>query len=133
MAYCTLQDLITRFGRDELEQLASDGAGGIDGSRVARACEDASGEIDGYVASGGYTTPLKPVPRVIASYAADIARYRLYDHQADEAAEKRYEAAVKFLRAVADGHVLLGAKEPQSSSHEVIFEGGRQDFGGGAF
>ena len=134
MPYIDAQDLITRFGEDELLQLAPNAAGdGYEAVTVAQACEDASGEIDGYVAAAGYPVPLVPVPRIVLAYAADIARYRLYDEHAPEQIRKRYEDAVKFLRAVSDGHVMLGAKEPAATAGSAMFEPGRRAFNGGGF
>lgn len=134
MPYIDAQDLITRFGEDELTQLAPNTAGdGYDSNTVAQACEDASGEIDGYVAAAGYPVPLIPAPRIVLAYAADIARYRLYDEHAPEQIRKRYEDAVKFLRAVSHGEVMLGAKLPEATSGSVEFTPGRQVFKGGGF
>ena len=135
--YTNLAALIERYGEGELLQLAPPIAEGeeYDTARVAGACHDASGEIDGYVSGGGYPVPLDPVPRVIAAFAADIARYRLYDAHAPEQIEHRYRDAVRFLSAVASGAVRLGAAPLPSpaGAGEVQFNPGRQVFGGGGF
>lgn len=134
MPYIDAQDLITRYGEDELVQLAPNAAGdGFDAATVAQACEDASGEIDGYVAAAGYPVPLVPVPRIVLAYAADIARYRLYDDQAIEPIRKRYEDAVKFLRAVSRGEVMLGAQTHETTSGSAEFDTGRRVFNGGGY
>ncbi len=63
------------------------------------------------------------------------ARYRLYDEHATEQVTKRYEDAIKFLRAVAKGEVLLGiggdGDEPTAGSAE--FQGGSRVMPGGGF
>lgn len=135
MAYCTVDDLIQRFGENELLDLASDSTGeAIDQSVVDRAIEDAGGEIDGFVSAGGYPVPMDPVPRIVTAYCADIARYRLYDDRATEQVRKRYEDAVKFLRSVARGEVKLGTRVPaESSAGDVQFDTGRRNFNGGGF
>ncbi|MDT8428495.1 MAG: DUF1320 domain-containing protein [Pseudomonadales bacterium] len=134
MSYVTLQDLITRFGEPELLSLAPDATGeAIDAQAVQTACEDASGEIDGYVSAGGYTTPLIPVPRIIVSIAADIARYRLYDDHAIDQVTKRYDDTIRFLARVADGQVQLGVKEPSSTAGSAEFAPSRQVMPGGGF
>ena len=136
MPYCTKADLIERFGEAELLAIARDESGmAIDTAVVERACEDASGEIDGYVSAAGYPVPLSPVPRIVTSYACDIARYRLYDEQALEQVQKRYDAAVKFLRMVSRGEVRLGISTGQGSSSagSVQMNPGRQVFNGGGF
>lgn len=135
MPYCTKADLIERFGEDELQAIAHDVSGEIDTAAVDRACDDASGEIDGYVSAAGYPVPLSPVPRIVTAYACDIARYRLYDEHASEQVQKRYDDAVKFLRSVSRGEVKLGISTGPSSSSagSVHMNPGRQVFNGGGF
>lgn len=133
MAYCTLQDLLDRFGTDELAEVAPDGAGGIDADKVEGACNDAAGEVDGYAASAGYSVPLASPPRTVTVFAADIARYRLHDDHASETIANRYQEAVRFLRAVAGGQVKLGATSPSAggvSTAEVV-QPARKRFNGG--
>lgn len=133
MAYCTQQDLLTRFGEDELSAIAPAPEGdGLDGERIERACEDAAGEIDGYLSGAGYVVPLANPPRVVVGFAADIARYRLHDDHASEAVTRRYEEAVRFLRSVSQGHVRLGATLGSGEAiGEAIFEPGRRVWSGG--
>lgn len=136
MHYCTLQDLISRFGQDELLQLAADDTGqAVDQGEIDLAIADAAGEIDGRVAAGGYDVPLEPVPRIIQAYACDIARYRLYDEHATDQVTKRYEDAIRFLKSVARGEVLLGIgggnEEPTAGS--VTFQSGSRVMPGGGF
>tara|TARA_B100002019_G_C21202070_1_gene564571 strand:+ start:652 stop:1059 length:408 start_codon:yes stop_codon:yes gene_type:complete len=135
MPYCTKADLIARFGEDELQAIARDANGEIDDAAVDRACDDASGEIDGYVSAAGYPVPLSPVPRIVTAYACDIARYRLYDEHATDQVQKRYDDAVKFLRSVSRGEVKLGISTgPASrSAGSVQMNPGRQVFNGGGF
>lgn len=136
MPYCTQADLIERFGEAELLALARDETGtAIDTAVVERACDDASGEIDGYVSAAGYTVPLVNVTRIITAYACDIARYRLYDELASEQVQKRYDDAVKFLVRVSRGEVKLGIStgSAASSSGNVQMNSGRRVFSGGGF
>lgn len=139
MSYCALTDLVERFSEEELLRIAPDPADDlgetIDQAAVARACEDAAGEIDGYVSAGGYTTPLAPVPRIIAAYACDIARYRLYDDAATEQVTRRYDDAVRFLKLVASRTVSLGITPtpPAVSAGAAQFDTGRRSFSGGGY
>ncbi|BCB62816.1 hypothetical protein HaloA020_35170 [Halomonas sp. A020] len=135
MPYCTKADLIERFGEDELLSLAHDQDGTMDDAVIDRACDDASGEIDGYVSAAGYRVPLSPVPRIVTAYACDIARYRLYDEHATDQVQKRYDDAVKFLRSVSRGEVKLGISTgpASSSAGSVQMNPGRQVFNGGGF
>lgn len=136
MPYCTQADLIERFGEAELLALARDETGtAIDTAVVERACDDASGEIDGYVSAAGYTVPLATVTRIITAYACDIARYRLYDEHASEQVQKRYDDAVKFLVRVANGTVKLGISTGSAASSvgNVQMNSSRRVFSGGGF
>lgn len=109
MAYATQADLVTRFGSDELAQLTDRINGSvIDASVVARAIADAEAEIDGYLAAR-YQMPLASVPAVLGRLACDMARYYLYDDRFTEAVRKRYEDAVRLLKAMASGDVKLDA------------------------
>jgi len=135
MPYITPSDLITRFGAEELAQVADRGtprlvtaelltaaADGIDmagwasgdveavGAVLAsinQAIEDAQSAIDGYL-SGRYGTPMPTPPAVVKRLASDIARYYLHDDRATETIQKRYDAAIAFFRDVSAGKVTLG-------------------------
>ncbi|MDB1109714.1 gp436 family protein [Pseudomonas extremaustralis] len=137
MPYVTLDDLVKRFGRDEILDIAPDETGDeINVETVNRACEDAAGEIDSSLSAGGYKLPLASVPPVVTAYACDIARYRMYDDRATEQVNKRYDDAIRFLRQVANGGLKLGAPKVDdevTSAGEVSFEPGRRAFPGGVF
>lgn len=109
MPYASQQNLIDRFGEDELIQLTDrEGLGVIDSTVVDRALADADGEINGYLASK-YTLPLSSiVPQILEAYACDIARYRLQEDRASEAVIKRYDNAIRYLRDVVVGKASLG-------------------------
>lgn len=112
MAYATQADLETRFGADELAQLTDRVAGAvIDASVVARALDDASAEIDSYLASQ-YDLPLAAVPPVLVRVASDIARYYLWADRATEAVRQRYEDARIYLGKVAKGDARVGGDTP---------------------
>lgn len=113
MPYVTQQQLVDRFGADELQQLTDrDGnAGAIVAAVLDEAIADADATVDAYLRQR-YTLPLSPVPTVLTRIAADLVRYRLYDEHAPEAVTKRHDAALRFLRDVAAGLVSLGASDP---------------------
>jgi phage gp36-like protein len=109
MSYATQQDLVDRFGAEELIQLTDrTGSGSVDPAVVNRALADADAEIDGYLAAK-YTLPLAPVPAALGRLACDMARYYLYDDRVTEAVTQRYKDAVNFLKSVANGTAKLGA------------------------
>jgi phage gp36-like protein len=108
MAYCTLQDLRDRYGDEELIQLTDRAnLGTIDEAVVNRAIADAEGEIDGYI-GGRFVAPLDPVTKSLTRVACDITRYYLYDDAATETVSKRYDDAVKFIKAIGKGEISLG-------------------------
>jgi len=110
MSYATQQDLIDRFGETEIVQLsdrADQPAGAIDAAIVAKALADADELIDGYLA-GRYAVPVAaPVPAILIAIASDIARYRLHVHEPPELVRKNYEDALRRLKDIADGTLVL--------------------------
>lgn len=139
-AYLTLDDLIRRFGRDEILNLAEDRTDDsgevIDRVRIDDAIQDATGEIDSALAGGGYQLPLEAVPSLITAYGCDIARYRLYDDRATEQVTKRYDDAIKALNLIARGVLKLGlpvVDDTASVGGEVIMVPGRRVFSGGIY
>lgn len=115
MTYATQQDLIDRFGSQELLELSDRSrSGAIDGAVVARALGDAEAEINGYL-SAKFTLPLDPVPDTIARIASDIARYYLYDDRATEVVRDRYNNAIKFLKGVVAGDISIGVDAASES------------------
>ncbi|MGE0256933.1 MAG: gp436 family protein [Alphaproteobacteria bacterium] len=106
MSYAAQSDLVTRFGQAELLQLADDGEGAIDATRVAAALTAADNLIDAYI-GGRYDLPLATVPPVLVDKACDIARYELMGQGATEAAQIRYDAAIALLRDIAAGRAAL--------------------------
>ena len=111
MPYASIDDLINRYGEDELVQLTDRaGAGVIDAAVAQRALADAEAEIDGYLAAR-YRLPLPTVPPLLVRIACDIAVYRLLSlrRMGDiEDARSRYEDARRLLEALAKGLVALG-------------------------
>ena len=103
MTYATRDDLVDRFGTDEIDDLAPS-----DGSRATVALDDAGGEIDAVLAAA-YDLPLAagtyPALRAIA---ADLARLRLYDDAVPaEAVLGRANRARGRLREIRDGKAAL--------------------------
>ena len=120
MPYATLQDLIDRFGEDELirtSDLAEPPVGAIDAAVVAGALADADDLIDSYVAKA-HTLPLQQIPRRLVKVACDIARYNLHKDMPTETVENNYKDAVAFLRDVARSVVDLdaGGEEPSPTN-----------------
>lgn len=132
--YATVDIMTARFGQREVIALSDrEDTGEANATVLGDALDDASSEIDTYLA-GRYTLPLDPAPKMLAGVCCDIARYRLCGGETvmTEEIEKRYNAAVKFLRLVASGEVTLGANaagavaEPDNS---IQFVPGTRVFG----
>lgn len=106
--YCTQQDLVERFGIEELEVHAwDDTTEAIDDSKVDQACQDATDEINLYVASH-IALPATTTPPVLVRIACDIARYNLQARNPLDEAKARYEAAIRTLKDIAAGRASLG-------------------------
>lgn len=123
MTYAIQQDLVDRFGDQELLQLTDrTNSGSIDAAVVAKALADADAEIDSYLCVR-YALPLASVPEIIARLACDMARYYLYDERATEQVSKRYDNAVKLLKSIASGAASIGV---DSANAQPATEGGAQ-------
>lgn len=107
MSYCTVADLVVRFGEREMINLSSPGQTQVDAIVLNKAIADASAEIDGYVSSR-YQLPLTPVPTVLTRTCANMARYYLYNDKMIDAVKVNYEGSIHFLRDVSKGTVSLG-------------------------
>jgi phage gp36-like protein len=111
MPYATQSDMISEFGEREVIALTDrDNTGLLDAALLDDRLEKASGEIDSYLV-GRYSIPLSAVSPLITTYCCDIARYRLSGAQVAEveAVRNRYKDAIRFLEAVRDGKIDLGA------------------------
>ena len=69
--------------------------------------EDAEAEAGSYLAAAGFTDFSQP-PRVLVLKVCDIARYYLHEDGDIEIVEKRYQAAIQWLKAVVKDPRLLG-------------------------
>lgn len=132
MSYATQQNMIDRFGEQELIELTDHAnAGSINVTVLGQALADADAEINAYLVSR-YTLPLASVPPVLVKFAADVARYQLYDTRATEQVKARYDDAIKFLKLLASGAVSLGADaddQPVAVAGGASISSGGRDFG----
>ncbi|MDR2186863.1 MAG: DUF1320 domain-containing protein [Azonexus sp.] len=123
--YATANDMMERFGEAEVVQLTDRASSDV----AHQALADATAEIDIYL-SNRYRLPLDPIAPVIRRVACDIARYRLYDNAAPEEVRRRYEDAIRLLKALADGTASLGLPgvvEPNGEA--VVVSPGHKVFG----
>ena len=116
MPYATLQDLVDRFGYEQLAQLSDRDAGTvIDETVIGRALADAAAEIDGYLAAL-YALPLATVPALLTRMACDLARYRLFGDRVTEQVRQLYTDAVRDLKAIAGGAIRIDGAAPLAPS-----------------
>ena len=108
MAYCTQQNLVDRFGLQEMIQLTDiDNLGVINTLVLNQAIADADAVINGYL-SGRYSLPLASPPAVLTRMACDIVRYYLNDDNVTDQVKRRFDEAIKLLEQVAKGIISLG-------------------------
>lgn len=130
MGYCTIAEVRDMLKDDYISKII--GCGYVEDPTereaaltplIEAAISDAAGEVDGYLAKR-YPVPLEPAPKVINKFCKDIAVYNLVSRAGinEQSEEKnyltRYDAAVKFLRLVAEGTVSIGtgAEGPASAA-----------------
>ena len=114
MTYATQQNMIDRFGQQELIELTDrNNTGAIDATVLGQALSDANSEIDSYL-SGVTVLPLATVPARLTKLAADIARYELYGARCTDQVRQRYQDAVSFMKQVVMGTASLGL-DPQNN------------------
>lgn len=134
MSYALASDLIARFGEPELiQQTDLTSAGAYNAATVARALDDASALIDGYLA-GRYAVPLASVPALLVTLACDLARYALYVDAVPDVVRDRRDQAVATLRDIAAGRVLLDVSVSAGGAGAgaaIVGRAGRKVFGGG--
>ncbi|AWL28977.1 DUF1320 domain-containing protein [Acinetobacter defluvii] len=112
--YATRNDLETRFGEGEMQQLE---IMQTVSNSIEEALQDASEEIDSYIAVR-YKLPLPETPSTLKRIACNIARYRLYFQRPTEEIENRYKAEIDFLKRIADGKAVLNILNTQNEVTE---------------
>lgn len=125
MAYCTLAEMVERFGEAMLVNATDRGlvaSGTIDTSAIERAIADADALIDGYL-SARYQLPLAAVPALIKTLSLTIAIYKAHPAVADEKLRKDYEDADKTLTKISRGDIRVdvGGQEPAQASHGEVW------------
>ena len=111
MPYCTLADLIDRFGQRQLTALTDRGefaTGAIDEPTVERAIADTDAVIDGYVAAR-YALPIDPPQPLLRDVALSITFWKLHTSAPDPKVEADYKEALRQLQQIAQGLVRLNA------------------------
>ncbi len=138
MAYATLDDLITSFGKDAVTvRLGVDEEGNLIPDEAEHALTMASNEADMYLGVV-YSLPLIAVPQTLKQIICDIAWYKLAHDQGiglSEEKRKRYEDAIKLLQRISDGKAKLPIPATDEDGdgeidgpHAAFFEGPARQF-----
>ncbi len=124
-AYCTKQDLETRFGAEEILELTDRDADGVaDDGVLDVAIADAGRTIDSYI-SKRYDLPLAEIPQRLVKVACDLVRYDLHKEDPPERVTTAFKDAMTALRDIAAGRAVLdvAGAEPTGAKDDVIVEG----------
>lgn len=112
MSYATQQDLVDRFGEQELVELTNrEGGDTVDAAVVAKALADADAMVDTYLA-GRYAVPVSPAPPLLVRLAADIARFFLHGKAATESVRQAFDDALTMLQQISAGRASLPDAAP---------------------
>lgn len=103
MSYLTDDIMVREFGETEIAQLADRNRDGYPDDEVLEGAYAFADQMINDYLRARYTVPIDPAPGNLVGYAADIARYRLYEGQPTEIVQLRYDAALQWLRDVAKG------------------------------
>lgn len=122
MEYAVEQDLLDRWGEEELLQVADrTNSGVIDSAFVARALGDAQAEVDGYL-EVVYSMPLQTVPTILTKFTCDLAMHNMSTDQGTMTDEKenRRKHAVKTLRDIAQNKFDIGVPSNQTGTRGAV-------------
>ena len=117
--YAAISDLETRFGIEELEELAPDETEAYNSEKLEAALAESTAEMDTFIAVS-HRLPLASAPAFLKTVCCDIARFRLWDNTATEEIRQRYEDAIAWLRRLAKGEVSLGLATTDGGTRPVI-------------
>lgn len=113
------EDLIKRFGAHEIMRLTDKThARQINETTLNAAIEDACAEVMSYLAGAGFT--VLPENAILKSKACDIARWYLYENGVSEIVEKRYQAAILWLKQVQKNPAMLGSEKTANETATVV-------------
>ena len=110
-AYATPQDMLDRFGGDEIADLLAlprdaPAAAYAATLKMVRALADSATEIDAAIAAR-YALPLPGTYPLLRNIACDVARHRLYDEQPTDAVRNAASRARSQLKLAASGDLTL--------------------------
>ena len=105
--YATRDDLVARYGAEEMDALAPADPGTGASPRADAALADAAADIEAHLAEG-YDLPLPSGTwPLLTAVCCDLARLRLYDDAAPEHVLGRGSTARRRVRDLASGALVL--------------------------
>ncbi len=113
--YLSTSELLQLFGEEEVfAAFGVDNTNALDASAVVSLIDNASALIDAHIATR-YSVPLQsPVPALIKRIAAAVVRYDYHAADTRERVEGAYREALRFLRDLRDGRIVLQAEKAAS-------------------
>lgn len=129
-SYIVEEDVFSRLSQSQLIQLTDDEkVGAVNRNHVARAIEEASSTVNGYIQSR-YTLPITPVPTLLKTLTLSITIYNLYlrRQRVPEDVRKDYEIATKQLEGIAKGIISLGVEAPPAATQTGEVSGPERTF-----
>lgn len=132
MAYAVKQDMIDRYGEEQLIQLtdrAAEPLDEIDDGILAAALANASAEINAYAAKR-YRVPVAPTPPLLRNVCCTLAYYELHRGRYAEETRAAYDDAQRALTHISNGTIVLdvGGSEPESAEAQVGHSDARRQF-----
>jgi len=120
--YIDKNELVNRFGAQEIDDLLFNLDPQIADLRIDAAISEAEAMVNSYL-SKRYTIPVV-ASALVKGYAASLARYNLYDDIPTQTVETKYNNTVAALKDIATGKAdLAGA----STENEANAEGGKPE------
>jgi phage gp36-like protein len=137
MAYATVEDMIVRFGEEQMIQLST--PAGTDMVAVVRepvvvALGEVSAIIDTYLRKR-YRAPLDVAPKEIKRACCILARYELStgeQKQPTETMTEQRDATISWLKQISTGAVVLDLEEVASGDESYAAMSGRDPVFGGS-
>ena len=115
ISYISASQLLQLFGEEEVfAAFAVDNKNDLDASAVLSLIDNASALIDAHIGTR-YAVPLQqPVPALVERIAAAIVRYDYHAADTRERVEGAYREALRFLRDLRDGKIVLQVEKAAS-------------------
>lgn len=127
----TVEEFVVRVGEEECLQIAGKGARDmreLDETRIAAELDAATGVVSSYVLAR-YPAAIAAPPDMLKGFCADIARWRLRGRGGQQSAmaevvKQRYDEAIKALRDIAAGKLVVELDAPAAAANETAANAG---------